>query len=72
MLSTLRDFHRVADQDALRLEQFSHDSINLRFIFSGSPPTLWWLLITALGPLNDTLNHVGVDVPCTELSTCPT
>ena len=31
-------------------------SMSFSFIRSGSPPTLWWLLMTALGPLNDTLS----------------
>ena len=35
--------------------------MSLRFIFSGRPPTLWWLLMTALGPLKrDALDDVGV------------
>ena len=48
--------------------------MSLRFIFSGRPPTLWWLLMTALGPLKrDALDDVGIEralheplgVPCT-------
>ena len=37
-------------------------SMSLSFMRSGRPPTLWWLLITALGPLHaDALDHVRVE-----------
>ena len=40
-------------------------STNLSFIFFRRPPTLWWLLMVAEGPLNDTLSITsGYSVPC--------
>ena len=47
-------------------------SINRRFIFSGSPPTLWWLLIVTEGPRTDTDSITsGYKVPCTRKRTLP-
>jgi hypothetical protein len=41
----------------LVLEELPQRLDELESMRSGSPPTLWWLLITALGPpLNDTLS----------------
>ena len=43
-----------ADLAHLVLEQQRSGSTSLNFIDFGSPPTLWWLLITADGPRTET------------------
>ena len=52
------------------LNNSRNGSTSFKFIFSGSPPTLWWVLMVAEGPLNDIDSMTsGYNVPCARKET---
>ena len=54
------------------LNNSRNGSTKANFMRSGSPPTLWWLLMTADGPRTDTLSITsGYNVPCARNATSP-
>jgi len=48
--------HRFAGGAHFVLEESRSGSMSFSFMRSGRPPTLWWLLMPALGPLCETLS----------------
>ena len=56
------------------LNRQRNGSSSLNFIFSGKPPTLWWLLISAAGlpPIGTDSMTSGYSVPCARNFALPT
>jgi len=53
ILSLCLSFHlcRPAKKKHITLKSSRSGSINFNFMCAGKPPTLWWVLIVAEGPL---------------------